>query len=112
LAALEQDAGLRPDVREDLAMMKRNIELETKLTNELLDLSRITSGKVELEVETVDLNEIVRHACGSCRFQMCQRLDSLRARRSGSRLHIHCRAAGASGGVAGKTTRFALISVN
>jgi signal transduction histidine kinase len=73
LAALEQDADLRPDVREDLAMMKRNIELETKLINELLDLSRITTGKVELEVEVVDLNEIVRHACESCRFQMCQR---------------------------------------
>jgi signal transduction histidine kinase len=41
-------------------MMKRDIELETKLINELLDLSRITTGKVELEVETVDLNEIVR----------------------------------------------------
>jgi signal transduction histidine kinase len=73
LAALEQDADLRPDVREDIGMMKRNIEVETKLLNELLDLSRITTGKVELEVETVDLNEIVRHACESCRFQMCQR---------------------------------------
>jgi PAS domain S-box-containing protein len=73
LAALQQDSDLRPDVREDLAMMKRNIELETKLIDELLDLSRISTGKVELEVETVDLNEIVRHACESCRFQMRQR---------------------------------------
>ena len=73
LAALERDSNLRPDVREDLAMMKRNIELETKLINELLDLSRIKTGKVELEVESVDLNEIVRYACESCRFQMRQR---------------------------------------
>ena len=36
----------------------------------MLDLSRITSGKVELEIETVDLNETVRHVCGSCRSQM------------------------------------------
>ena len=74
LAALEQDSDLRPDVREDLAMIKRNIELETRLINELLDLSRIGTGKVELEVKTVDLNEIVvRHACESCRFQIRQR---------------------------------------
>jgi signal transduction histidine kinase len=54
-------------VREHLAMMKRNIDLEIKLINELLDLSRISSGKVELEIETVAVNEIVRHVCESYR---------------------------------------------
>jgi nitrogen fixation/metabolism regulation signal transduction histidine kinase len=56
-------------VREHLAMMKRNIDLEIKLINELLDLSR----KVELEIETVALNEIVRHVCESYRSQMRRR---------------------------------------
>ena len=51
VGALEHDPDLRPDVREDLAMIKRNIELETKLIDDLLDLSRITSGKVELKIE-------------------------------------------------------------
>jgi signal transduction histidine kinase len=73
LATLEHDSDLRPAVREDLAMIKRNIELETKLINELLDLSRISSGKVELEVQAVDLNEIVRQFCGGCRCQMEER---------------------------------------
>jgi len=70
VAALEHDSGLRPAVREHLAMIKRNIQLETKLIDDLLDLSRITSGKVELEIEAVDLNETVRHVCGSCRSPM------------------------------------------
>jgi PAS domain S-box-containing protein len=70
VAALADDSGLGPTVREHLAMLKRNIQLETKLIDELLDLSRITSGKVELEIETVDLNETVRHVCGSCLSQM------------------------------------------
>jgi signal transduction histidine kinase/ActR/RegA family two-component response regulator len=70
VAALEHDPDLRPAVREHLAMIKRNIQLETKLIDDLLDLSRITSGKVELDIEPVDLNETVRHVCGSCRSQM------------------------------------------
>jgi PAS domain S-box-containing protein len=73
LAALEHDSDLRPAVREHLGMIKRNIELETKLINELLDLSRISSGKVDLEVQAVDLNEIVRQVCGGCRCQMEER---------------------------------------
>jgi PAS domain S-box-containing protein len=70
VATLEHDCDLRPDVREHLAMIKRNIQLETKLIDELLDLSRITSGKLELDIETVDLNETVRLVCESCRSQM------------------------------------------
>ncbi len=51
-------------------MIKRNIQLETKLIDDLLDLSRITSGKVEFDLEPIDLNGIVRHVCGSCRSQL------------------------------------------
>jgi PAS domain S-box-containing protein len=79
VAALEHDSDLRPAVREHLAMIKRNIQLETKLIDDLLDLSRITSGKVELDIEPVDLNETVRHVCGSCRSQVREkgiRLDT------------------------------------
>jgi signal transduction histidine kinase len=39
----------------------------------LLDLSRITSGKVELDIEAVDLHETLRHVCGSCHSQMHER---------------------------------------
>ncbi len=66
VSALEHDPDLRPDVREDLVMIKRNVELETKLIDDLLDLSRITSGKVVLHRETVDLNEVVRQVCEIC----------------------------------------------
>jgi signal transduction histidine kinase len=69
-AALEHDSELRPAIRERLAMIKRNSQLETKLIDDLLELSRITSGKVELDIEPVDLNETVRHVCESCRSQM------------------------------------------
>ena len=68
--ALEADSELRPDVREHLAMIKRNIALQTKLIDDLLDLTRITNSKVELDIETVDLNQTVLHVSASCRSQM------------------------------------------
>ena len=34
-----------------MAMIRRNVELETKLIDDLLDLSRITSGKLTLRLE-------------------------------------------------------------
>lgn len=64
--SLQQDASLSPAVREDLAMMKRNIQLETKLIDDLLDISRITSGKLALHVSSVDLNDVVRNVCRIC----------------------------------------------
>lgn len=70
VTALEHDPGLTPEAREDLVMIKRNIELETKLIDDLLDLSRITSGKLTLDIEAVDLNEIVRQVCSICAPQL------------------------------------------
>ena len=70
---LEHDPDLRPGVREDLAMIKRNIELETKLIDDLLDLNRITSGKLPLHLEPLDLNAAVRDVCGICRPALQER---------------------------------------
>jgi PAS domain S-box-containing protein len=86
VGALEHDPDLRPDVREDLTMIKRNVELETKLIDDLLDLSRISSGKIELKMEALDLNEVVRHVCEICRPQINEqnvRLETALSQRAG-----------------------------
>lgn len=67
LGALEQDAALRSEVREDLAMMRRNIELETRLIDDLLDLNHIKAGKLRLDMAPVALNDAVRQAVTICR---------------------------------------------
>jgi PAS domain S-box-containing protein len=43
--AIEADPDLPVKFREDLAMVRRNIDLEVKLIDDLLDLSRVTNGK-------------------------------------------------------------------
>ncbi len=72
VAALEHDPGLRRDVRDDMVMIKRNIELEVKFIDDLLDVSRIASGKVPLKIEPLDLNGAVREVCASCRLQLLE----------------------------------------
>ena len=67
LSALESSEELTPAVRADLQMIRRNVDLETKLIDDLLDLSRIASGKLRLQFGKVDVNEMVRNVCDMCR---------------------------------------------
>lgn len=60
---LEQEIDLLPtDLREDFLMIRRNIELEARLIDDLLDLTRIARGKLHLEPLTVDGHELIRRA--------------------------------------------------
>ncbi|MFP5286120.1 MAG: ATP-binding protein, partial [Thermoanaerobaculia bacterium] len=59
---LEADEALRPDMREALAMIRRNVELEARLIDDLLDLTRIARGKIELRREVTDARQLLHHA--------------------------------------------------
>ncbi len=69
-AVRERDPNLTQAIRAEMAMIRRNVELETKLIDDLLDLSRITSGKLTLRVQVVDLNASVYQVCDICRSQI------------------------------------------
>jgi len=56
-----EDPSLPTLLRNDLAMIKRNVELEARLIDDLLDLTRITQGKLEIQSENVDVEDLVRH---------------------------------------------------
>ena len=58
-AALQDDEQLSADVRSQLAMMRRNIELEARLIDDLLDLTRITRGKLTLRIEECDVHSLL-----------------------------------------------------
>jgi signal transduction histidine kinase len=42
----EQPRALWPDVRRDFEIVRKNVELEARLIDDLLDLTRITKGKM------------------------------------------------------------------
>jgi signal transduction histidine kinase/CheY-like chemotaxis protein len=63
---LENDRALPERVREDLQTIRRNVELEARLIDDLLDLTRITRGKLQLDLHVVDIHELIRHAIDIC----------------------------------------------
>ena len=65
ISGLEMEK-LDPEVRERLATIRRNVELEARLIDDLLDLTRITRGKLELKPEVADLRQILEHALDAC----------------------------------------------
>ncbi len=53
------------DLAEGLKVIERNARVQAQLIEDLLDMSRITSGKVRLNVQPVDLSEVIDAAVAS-----------------------------------------------
>ena len=63
---LVDDASLPVHAREAFEMIRRNIELETKLVDDLLDLTKISRGKLVLSLRPTDLHETIRNVLRMC----------------------------------------------
>lgn len=55
------------DMVEGLEVIERNTRVQAQLIEDLLDMSRIISGKLRLDVQPVDLQDVVRAAVASVR---------------------------------------------
>jgi PAS domain S-box-containing protein len=58
-AALREDESLSAAVREQLGMMERNIALEARLIDDLLDLTRIARGKLDFRAQPCDAHSLI-----------------------------------------------------
>jgi CheY-like chemotaxis protein len=74
VSLMEARSALPDDLRDDIATIRRNVELESRLISDLLDLTRITSGKLQLDEQTVDLHLIVRSAVEICQREVSAKL--------------------------------------
>jgi PAS domain S-box-containing protein len=54
--------GLSPDILADFEMIRKNVELEARLIDDLLDLTRITHGKIALDKQACELHSILKDA--------------------------------------------------
>jgi PAS domain S-box-containing protein len=66
VSGLADDERLPAAVRDRLAMVRRNVELEARLIDDLLDLTRIAHGKLELHPEVTDVREILEQSLQAC----------------------------------------------
>jgi PAS domain S-box-containing protein len=63
---LERRKDVPVALRATLAMLRRNLELERRLIDDLLDVSRITRGMLELRPTLVDVHEALTDALEMC----------------------------------------------
>lgn len=62
ISMLQEDGTLPQNLRKDIEMIRRNIELEARLIDDLLDLNRIAHGKLDLNRQVVDVRALLEHA--------------------------------------------------
>ncbi|HKV10902.1 MAG TPA: ATP-binding protein [Thermoanaerobaculia bacterium] len=62
VASLAEDPRLHLELAASLAVIRRNVELESRLIDDLLDLTRISRGKLELQCRSTDVHQVVEHA--------------------------------------------------
>src|SRR5204863_10145249 len=62
----KQTSTLPRELRSEMEMIRRNVELEARLIDDLLDVTKIARGKLELALEVTDAHSSIRHAFDSC----------------------------------------------
>ncbi len=70
---LAEHEGLPSEFHEEVTAIWRNVELEARLIDDLLDITRIARGKIELHRETVDAHCLVRNAVAVAHKDMLEK---------------------------------------
>lgn len=83
LSAWQARHALPPILHPDLQLLRRNVELEARLIDDLLDITRIENGKLFLEKETVDAHGLIeavatlfRADCGARNISVSLKLQA------------------------------------
>jgi two-component system CheB/CheR fusion protein len=66
VAELEQRLDDSPEVRKAIEVIRRNVELEAHLIDDLLDVTRIVHNKLELEPAVLDAHETIKRSLEIC----------------------------------------------
>src|ERR1051325_10371175 len=69
LDSLETEPTQTEDTRATLAMIRRNIDLETQLIDDLLDFTRIARDKMQLRFAPIDAHQAVSNVVEMCRAE-------------------------------------------
>ncbi|HEY6069955.1 MAG TPA: response regulator [Chthoniobacterales bacterium] len=85
---LEHEKHLPKEMHESLQLIRRNVELEARLIDDLLDLTRINKGKVQLSFEVVDAHDLLRNALEICQSEIEQKKLKLRTEFEAEKVHL------------------------
>jgi signal transduction histidine kinase len=72
LLAEDKTLSLTLEQQQHLARIRRNLDREMTLINDLLDINRIAHGKLQLKLQRATVQEIIQHAVDVC----CPEIES------------------------------------
>ncbi|MEP7072034.1 MAG: response regulator [Verrucomicrobiota bacterium] len=88
VCALEEEKDIPASLRDSLQVIRRNVELEARLIDDLLDLTRISKGKVQLNLEVVDAHTLLLNALEICQAEIDQKSLALEVSLTASQRHL------------------------
>ena len=74
---LESDPNLPAALRPDVQTIRRYVQTEIRLIDDLVDLTRINAGKMSLQYEPVDVHEPLRSAVAVCQVDAQEKQQQL-----------------------------------
>jgi len=100
-ASLREDLRLPTEVRAQLGMIERNVGLEARLIDDLLDLTKISHGKLEFRPEACDAHRLILFA-----------VEIVRADAAAKDIAISCSLHAEHSGLTADPTRFQQVIWN
>ncbi len=69
LDTLDPIAATSEEAKASVAMIRRNVELESQLIDDLLDLTRIARDKLKLDFQPININDCINNVAEICRSE-------------------------------------------
>jgi len=88
VSALLDDPTTPDSVRPTLEVARRNVDLEARLIDDLLDVTRIRQGKLRLDPVPADAHALIRQALEICRDEIASRRLSLEVDLAAPEFHV------------------------
>ncbi len=89
IGARETDAELPTELREELSMIRRNLELEARLIDDLLDVNRVARGMLALRLQPTDIHHTIRNVLPICQEEIKSKNLNLRLDLSASQHNVN-----------------------
>jgi signal transduction histidine kinase len=88
LTDMEDYPDLPEKIRSDLLVISRNLQLEAQLIDDLLDLTRISRGKISLRREITDVHSLIRSVSQLCQTEIDKQQIGFELHLEASRYHV------------------------
>lgn len=73
ISVLDNNPEVPVSLHFDLEMIRRNVNLQARLIDDLLDVSRIVNGKLHMRLQPCDVHQCIAHAVEICREDITSR---------------------------------------